>query len=129
MSVAAMATLVHIILFREAIVISRRGSLVRVTAGVTRTVPSARVIDLRPPNGLPFRAGMNFTVNCSPILSAFGPTLLIPRSASAVAEPVVNVQSVVVPSAFFTVTTIDPCGFTNWMLGQRARDFPSSPRS
>jgi predicted lysophospholipase L1 biosynthesis ABC-type transport system permease subunit len=41
---------------------------------------------------------------------------LVPRSASAVAEPVVNVQSVVVPSAFFTVIVIDPCGFTNWSL-------------
>ncbi len=79
-------------------------------------VPSARLTVLRAPNGAPFRAGMNVTVNCSPILSAFGPTLVIPRSASAVAEPVVNVQSVVVPSAFFTVIVIDPCGFTNWSL-------------
>ena len=77
------------------------------------TLPSARVIDLRNPNGLPFRAGMNFAVNGSPALSAFGPTLLIPRSASVVAEPVVKVQSVVVPSGFFTVIVIDPCGFTN----------------
>ena len=53
------------------------------------TLPSARLTVLRAPNGAPFRAGMNVTVNCSPILSAFGPTLVIPRSASAVAEPVV----------------------------------------
>ena len=61
-------------------------------------------------------AGMNFAVSGSPILSAFGPTLVIPRSASVVAEPVVNVQSVVVPSGFLTVIVIDPCGFTNWIL-------------
>jgi hypothetical protein len=56
---------------------------------------------------------VNNTVNSSPIFSAFGPTLVIPRWASAFAEPVVNVHSVVVPSAFFTVSVIDPCGFTN----------------
>jgi hypothetical protein len=58
---------------------------------------------------------VNVTVSSSPIFSAFGPTLVIPRLASAVAEPVVNVQSVVVPSSFVTVTVIDPCGFTNWI--------------
>ena len=72
------ATVVHTILFREAIVISRYRSVVRVTSGIFITVPSARVIDVRNPSGLPFRAGMNFAVNSSPILSAFGPTLLIP---------------------------------------------------
>src|SRR5690606_22635537 len=79
-----------------------------------RVVPSARTMYLRPPNGLPLRAGVNRTVISSPILSAFGPTFVIPALASAVAEPVVNVQSVVVPSSFLTVTVIDPCGFTNW---------------
>ena len=80
------------------------------------TLPSARVIDLRNPSGLPLRAGMNFAVSDSPTLSAFGPTLLMPRSASEVAEPVVNTQSVLVSSAFLTVMVIEPCGLTNWSL-------------
>jgi hypothetical protein len=71
-------------------------------------LPSALVIDFRNPSGLPFLAGMYFAVMASPALRALGPTLLMPRSARVVAEPVVNTQSVVVPSAFLTVIVIDP---------------------
>jgi hypothetical protein len=35
------------------------------------TRPSAVVIDLRNPSGLPFRAGMNFALIMSPALSTF----------------------------------------------------------
>ena len=62
------------------------------------TVPSARVSDLRPPNGLPFRAGVPNTVTSSPILSAFGPTLVMPCEARAVAEPVVPAVPLVPPA-------------------------------
>src|SRR6266566_3595134 len=51
------------------------------------TRPSGMVTDLRNPNGLPFLAGMNFTVMLSPAWRAFGPVLPIPLCARAVAEP------------------------------------------
>src|SRR6185503_1409359 len=122
MSVATTAALVHIILVRE-VVISPR--FTQLPPALPKTVPSARVSDLKPANGFPFRAGVPTTVTSSPILSAVGPTLVIPCEASAVAEPVVKVQSVIVPSAFFTVTTIDPCGFTNCSLASAPVTFTS----
>ena len=45
------------------------------------------------------------------------------------AEPVVKVQSVVVPSEFFTVTTMEPCGFTNCSLASAPVTFTSLPGS
>ena len=56
---------------------------------------------------------MNFAVIVSPALSV---PLPIPRSASVVADPVVNFHSVIVPSVFLTSTVIDPWGFTNWIF-------------
>ena len=66
MSVATIATRVHIILFREAIVISRYRFVVRVTGGDIDHASAWHVTDSRNPNGLPFLAGMNFTVILSP---------------------------------------------------------------
>src|SRR5436190_9257097 len=71
------------------------------------------VTDFRKPSGAPLRAGMNFTLIMSPACSAFGPVRPMPRCASAVAEPSVNTQSFIVPSASLTASVNDPCGFTN----------------
>jgi hypothetical protein len=53
MRVATIAILVHIVLFREAIVISRYRFAVGLLAEISTTRPSGTVTDLRNPNGLP----------------------------------------------------------------------------
>src|SRR6185436_4154603 len=74
------------------------------------------VTDLRKPSGAPLRAGMNFTLILSPACRAFSPVRPMPRAASAVAEPSVNTQSFIVPSASLTDSVIEPWGFTNWIF-------------
>jgi hypothetical protein len=61
MRVATIAALVHVILCREAIVISRYRLALGLPAEISTTRPSGSVTDVRNINGLPFLAGMNFT--------------------------------------------------------------------
>ena len=81
-------------------------------AGSSIVVPSAAVIDFRYPIGVPLRAGKNFAVIGSPILSTLE-SAAIPCAARTATESVVNVHTVVLPSRALTNTVTDPCGLTN----------------
>src|SRR5690606_15794683 len=74
---------------------------------------SGNVIDRMNPKGSPLRAGRYLSVTMSPATTVFGPLRPNPRLDSALAEPVVNTHSVVVPSAFVTSSVTAPWGFMN----------------
>src|ERR1700722_11054423 len=85
-------------------------------AAIWITRPSGIVTNLRNPNGLPSFAGRYITLMPSLWWSAFGPVLPMPLCSRAVAEPSVITQSVVVPSAFLTVSVSEPWGLENLIL-------------